>query len=382
MKRYIATSLAVAGFILSSILFFGSTVSAATTSTTTVGQALEIAPPILTLSANPGQTINAQILLRDISSGNLLVSNQINDFVAAGENGTPKIIIGNDTNNPFSMKNWITPLPSFELSPEQIKTLNIAINVPIHASPGGHYGVIRFSGLPPSLSSSGVSLQASIGVLVLLTVNGKLTDNLSLSQFSVTSGTSGSGKIFESTPLNFIIKTKNSGNVQEEPTGHITVTDMFNKAVATINVNIPPHNVLPDSTREFTAALNSTEIGNRHLFGLYHAKLQLSYGVNSHKTITSSLSFWVIPYKLIIGGLILIIVLFFILRYLIRRYNRLIIEKAGGSRPKGHRKSKKSHRSPPPIRPSSSPSISYRPSASQPPQKTAPRFSPKKKIDF
>ena len=53
------------------------------------GQALQLAPPIITLTANPGQTIKTQMEIRDIASGPLVVSNQINDFVADGTGGTP-----------------------------------------------------------------------------------------------------------------------------------------------------------------------------------------------------------------------------------------------------------------------------------------------------
>src|SRR5438105_15027462 len=66
------------------------------------GQALEIAPPVINLTANPGQTIKTQILLRDISSGSLIVTGQANDFVAAGEDGTPKVILNEEANNPYS----------------------------------------------------------------------------------------------------------------------------------------------------------------------------------------------------------------------------------------------------------------------------------------
>ena len=37
------------------------------------GQALEIAPPVLNLKADPGETIQAKISLRDVSTSSLLV---------------------------------------------------------------------------------------------------------------------------------------------------------------------------------------------------------------------------------------------------------------------------------------------------------------------
>jgi hypothetical protein len=54
------------------------------------GEALEIAPPVLNIKANPGDIVKTTINLRDVSTSPLVVRNQINDFVAAGEDGTPK----------------------------------------------------------------------------------------------------------------------------------------------------------------------------------------------------------------------------------------------------------------------------------------------------
>lgn len=291
------------------------------------GQALEIAPPLITLSANPGQTVKAQVDLRDITNGDLVVTNQINDFVAEGEGGTPKILTGNDSNNPFSLKNWITPLPQFTLAANQVKQLPITIVVPKNASPGGHYGVVRFTGIPPSLKGSGVSLSASLGTLILLTVNGNLTHNLSLKDFSVNKNGKTSN-IFQSTPLNFVVKLQNNGNVQEEPAGRIIVTDMFGKAVAGVNINDPPHNVLPDSTRMFIGKLGQTALGNKKLFGLYHANLTVTYGtgLNQKLTLTASTSFWVIPYKLIALVVVILLIAFFAIRFMLKRYKKKIIK--------------------------------------------------------
>src|SRR5665213_89209 len=62
-------------------------------STANNGQALEIAPPLVYLTVNPGETVKTQILIRDISSGDLIVTGQVNDFVADGETGAPKVLL-------------------------------------------------------------------------------------------------------------------------------------------------------------------------------------------------------------------------------------------------------------------------------------------------
>lgn len=309
-----------------------STKSTTSASNPTYGEALEIAPPVIYLTVNRGEIVSTKIYLRDVSSGPLLVSGQANDFVAAGEDGTPKILLGNqDANDPYSLKDWISPPPSLDLVPNEIKTMNIVMNVPANASPGGHYGVIRFTATPPSLKGTGVALSTSLGALLLVTVNGAIHDSLSVQQFSV-SHNGKSGSVFQSSPLTFTEIFNNTGNVHEQPAGLVRVYDMFGRNLAALGINQPPANILPDSSRKFSQALDQAVIGNKRLFGKYRATTSVTYGVKTRETLTDSLTFWVIPYRLIAIVIILLVVLFFVLRFFIRRYNRHIIDRSGGNR--------------------------------------------------
>lgn len=309
-----------------------------------LGQALEIAPPVINVSANPGQTIKTTIYLRDVAKGSLIVTGQTNDFVAGDENGTPKLLLKSDETSPYSLKNWVGTLPSLRLVPREIKTMAVSITVPKNASPGGHYGVIRFTATPADLKSTGVSLSASLGALVLLRVNGKVNESLSVKDFYASHGSS-RGSILESAPLTFTERLQNDGNVHVAPTGQVTVKNMFGKTVGGVNVNAPPRNILPGSIRKFEQAFDQSVIGNKKLFGKYTANLKLTYG-DSKKTLTDSITFWVIPYKLIAALAILLVAGFFVLRELMRRYNRRIIEKSRGGPPRPPASS-----GPPPVRP-------------------------------
>lgn len=290
------------------------------------GQALEIGPPVMNLSADPGQTIKTTISLRDISSGNLIVNGQVNDFVASGEDGTPKILLEDSDSNPYSFKRWVSALPELTLKPKEIKNLPVTIRVPANAAPGGYYGVVRFTATAPELKGTGVSLSASLGALILLTVNGDAKESLVIKEFSA-SKNGKVGSLFQSAPIEFIERLNNTGNIHERPSGVVTITDMFKNKVATLGVNQPPHDILPQSIRKFESSLDSTNIGNKILFGLYHADLSVTYGANK-QVITSSMTFWVIPYTLIGIGIAVLVGGFITLRFLIRRYNRLIIGNA------------------------------------------------------
>jgi len=314
--------------ILSVAISFGLPVAeaAATTSKTNsinAGQALEIAPPVITLRVNPGQTIKVPIYLRDIAKTNLIVTGQANDFVAGGEDGTPKLLLDGASSDPYSLKTWVTSLPSLTLIPHEIKAMTVTLEVPKGASPGGHYGVIRFTATPPNLDKTGVSLSASLGALLLLTVNGKINESVSIAEFSA-SQNGQPGSLFEAPPIDFVERFKNSGNVHEQPTGRITITDMFGHDFAAVNVNVPSTNVLPDSIRRYTQSLDSATIGNNIMLGHYTASLRITYGLKK-TVLVSQVQFWVIPWRLAIVAVVGIVALFFGLRYVIRRYNRFII---------------------------------------------------------
>ncbi len=298
-----------------------------------VGQALEIAPPVLNLRANPGEIIKAQISLRDVSTSKLLVKNEINDFVAAGEDGTPKILIEPGEESPYSIKSWISPLPQLTLKPKQIEQLTVTITVPQNAAPGGYYGVIRFTAEAPEITQTGVALSASLGALVLLRVNGEAKESIAIEEFYAAAG-GNRNWLFEGAPIQFFERIKNTGTVHQQPRGQIAITDMFGQKIANLNVNLENRNVLPGSIRKFDQPLDSTVIGNKILFGRYTATLSMTYAPNQ-PAVETTISFWVIPYKLIamvVGGLV---IAFFGVRYGLRRYNESIINR---SRRSSHRR--------------------------------------------
>lgn len=290
------------------------------------GQALEIAPPVLNLSGNPGETINSEISLRDVSTSSLIVTGEVNDFTASGEDGSPKILLEEGETSPYSMKDWFRPLAQLTLKSREIRKLPVTIDIPADAAPGGYYSVVRFTATPPELSETGVSLSASLGALVLMRVNGQAKEGLNIETFEVTKDGKTSN-FFEMAPVTFVTRLKNTGTIHEQPSGNVTVTDMFGKTIGAVSVNQPIRNILPGSTRKFESPLDKSVIGNKKLFGRYTATLKMTYG-SSKQTITAQKTFWVIPYRVIGISIAAMLIAFFALRFMIRRYNQHIIKQA------------------------------------------------------
>ncbi|HEY2004531.1 MAG TPA: hypothetical protein VGH44_05460 [Candidatus Saccharimonadia bacterium] len=295
------------------------------------GQGLEISPPVIELSADPGQTVTTEIRVRNVTKGVLIAKGRTDDFGAGSdESGQPKLLLDETGATRYSLKYWVSGVPDLTLAPQELKTATVTIKVPANAEPGGHFGVVRFTAVPPELQGTGVSLSASVGTLVLLRVSGAVTDNLSVAEFSAgqTMKDAKTGAInwvtktfFEHGPVDFLVRLKNGGTVHEKAQGSITVKDTFGKKVATVNVNVNGGNVLPDSIRRFQQTLDQ-----KQLFGHYTASLAMTYA--GGKALNASLAFWVIPWKLILLLIVGLVVLIWLLRLALRRYNEHIIAQA------------------------------------------------------
>lgn len=291
-------------------------------------QGLQISPAKVELNTAPGNSYSIKLMITNVTDSELVYSSAVSDFKASGETGIPKISIDKTMPATASVRSWVDTISKFSLGSHQSKDVYAEINVPTNAEPGGHYGILSFSGTAPDVSGTGVGLSASTGVLLLIRVDGAVTESAKIASFY-------SGKLdkplffFESSPIPFIVRVQNNGNTHIKPMGNIEIKDMFGNSVATVPVNKTATNVLPDSIRRFGGSdadkLQMTSKGL--LFGQYTAQLTLGYGTTG-QAITGTLSFWVIPYKVILTVLLVLLTSIFVFRRLIKTYNKRIIEKA------------------------------------------------------
>jgi hypothetical protein len=294
------------------------------------GQGLEISPPVIELTADPGQTVTASIRVRNVTKGELIAKGRADDFGAGDdESGQPKLLLDETGATRFSLKYWVQGVPDLKLAPQELNTNVIKIAVPKNAEPGGHFGVVRFTAVPPDLEGTGVALSASVGALILLKVNGMIIEKTSLAEFSTyNTSKDANGRavvkktgFFEHGPVSFLVRVRNEGTVHQKVKGSIEIKNWLGKKVASVAVNEKGGNVLPDSVRKFEQAL-----AEKRLFGRYTAKLTLNY--SDSKVLSGSLSFWVIPWKLILLALIGLVVIGYLLKKGLQKYNEHIIAQA------------------------------------------------------
>ena len=279
---------------------FSSGAAIAESNVPSVGQGFEISPPVIELRGKPGETLSTTVNLRNTTKLPINAHAVTNDFTAKDNSGAPGILVDGADAQDTGMRKWFSPVPDQILQPTKLQSYRVLVTIPLNASPGGHYGVLRFTSAATGTNGgNGVSLTASVGTLFLVSVDGKTTHALSMAGFhALQAGKNMSW--FQKSGIDFVERLHNDGNVHEKPLGTLIITDIFHHKVAQVPVNTPPGNILPSSYREF-----SQHIGQK-LFGFYTAHLYISYA-NGREVEARSLNFTVLPTNFIVFIVLLLI---------------------------------------------------------------------------
>jgi len=300
-----------------------------------VAHALTLTPTRLEISGDPGQTLMEQMTLINEGATTQTFYSSYANFEAQGETGTPTFVTAKD-----DIGTWMETSASLTLAPRESKTVDIKITIPQNADPGGHFAAI-FWGTEPSVSAPGsVAIGAKTGMLVLLSVNGAVSENGGILQFA----TDNSQTFYTALPISFYYRFQNSGGDRIKPTGTVALKDIIGLTEAKIDGNPVEGNVLPNSIRRIETVWQGkggptppkdrgnffTEVGyewNNFAFGRYNAQLNLTYGADN-RVATAMFSFWVFPWQLLLVLIILLLLVFFIGRAAIRHYNHWVILRA------------------------------------------------------
>lgn len=288
----------------------------------------------LTIAAGSSQQITVSVtnVTSEVSSYDI----QVNDFTASGdESGEPQILLDANQYAPtHSLKRLVGKVAGVTLTPGQTKNVLVPINVPKGYKAGGYYGAIRFvphtdAGAP----NKNVTLSASVGSLVLVTVPGNINEVMSVASLDARKAV-GTNQIdtpntifFNNKSINGVVRFQNGGDVQEQPFGKLVLKNWRGKAIASYEINngTPRGNVLPDSIRKFEVKLDKLSG-----FGKYTLEGNFGYG-SAGQLITARTTFYIIPVYLIVIVVVLVLLVLFLifgLPRVIKRYNRRVVARS------------------------------------------------------
>ena len=257
------------------------------------GSGISISPLISEFSLKPGEANVIKLNVKNITSNKITAKASVADFESDNESGNPRIITDPTNTNPHSIRKFILGLEDVPLNVGEQKKVTLPVQIPADATPGAYYGIVRYKAVPVGPNAPGpneVSLSASVGTIVLITVPGNLREQVQLKSIHVYRG-SGKSTLFFRQPTKIGVELRNLGNAFVKPFGSVKITDISGKEVYTYQLNStnPRANLLPDSSRIF-----ENDVKNVNRIGRYTVTASVSYG-NGSQILTLKKTFWYIP---------------------------------------------------------------------------------------
>jgi hypothetical protein len=291
---------------------------------------LTASPLPVNLTTKPGQTITTPLKVQNTGSEAVTINVSLKKFGPTDTSGKPSIVDPEPTDD---FIDWVSfSETSFRAEPNVWKTITMTIRPPKGAAFGYYYAVIfsHEGGQKISTSQTSSSVKGAIASLVLLDVDAPgAKRTLSVKKFT------SAHKVYEYLPSKFTVTVHNAGNVHAIPAGDISIGRSSKDAIATLPLNSAHGNVLPNTDRQFevdwtdgfpshkpskvNGQVQSDKDGKpkqqldwsgfsmkRLRIGRYHAHLVMTYNDGTRDIpVEGGLTFWVFPWKLILGGIVL-----------------------------------------------------------------------------
>ena len=303
---------------------FSAVASAADTSTE--GFSIQVSPSPLTTSLTPGVTTTLDLQIRNTNNQTQALKMGLRSFKIGSTTGEVQL----SNNPPADVESFVSfSNPTFSVESGQIFTQHVIFKTP--ASAGFTYSfAITVSQLnPPKASNGKTAITGSVAVFTLLSVNRPgAVRSLELSKLSVNK------HVYEYLPASISLTFKNNGNTLIQPTGTIFVQRHSSdaKPLAAITINQGNGYILPGTSRTLTATWNDgfphyetvtvpgktsqqkltwqgSNIGKLR-FGRYVAKVVAVYDNGGRDVpITTEVSFWVIPWRILLGAFVVLLLI-------------------------------------------------------------------------
>jgi len=360
--------------LVSNLPLWGAAAAPSTRPTTPLD--ISTSPLPITLAAKPAATVTTPIKVKQSGGNTEVLRARLLKFGAYGEEGKPSLSERGPGDDYFD---WVTfDKPTFSAPNDVWQTITMTIKIPKTAAFEYNYAV-EFTRVGDEISPGGNQAGIAGGTAVLVLLNAEAPGqkrHLILESFGV------NHRVVEFLPTTFAAKFRNSGNVYVQPGGNIFITqgkrqianvllndqqgnilagtkriykaewgdgfpyyvpsrkqnkpavDRHGNVIQTLNWNLPTaadeaKNAVNASTTNTTMEQESTNPLSRIRFGMYTARLVAVYRDEFGRDVpvTSEVKFWVIPWRILLGFLVVLLIFGFaiysLVRGVLRRSRRL-----------------------------------------------------------
>ena len=302
---------------------------------------LQVTPSPLVTTVKPGVKTTVELKIRNGSSGTENLKIEPRSFSLS--NDSTKVNLQDTA--PADVGSWISfSAPKFSIQSGEWFSEQITFNVPKDAGFSYSFALVISRQTDPKPTTGGRLIKGSLAVFTLMNVDRPgATSNLEVKSFSVTK------HMYEYLPATFSVRVRNNGNTIAQPYGNIFVqrTNTSHTPLASLPVNENRSYILPGTERVITASWNdgfpayqttanpdgstSQKLvwnwGNlsKLRIGRYTAHLVAVYNQAGRDVpIDGTVTFWVIPWKILLVLLVVVLLLLFALYIIVRSTIRAI----------------------------------------------------------
>jgi len=311
---------------------------------------LQVSPSPLVETINPGEPKTLELKIRN--NGSQTENLKIVPRSFSLDSGSNQIKLGDS--EPGDIKDWIIfEHPTFTIAPGQWFTERIIINTPKSAGFSYYFALLVSRKNSEQPTPGKQAIQGSVAVFTLLNVNRPdAKRELEVANF-------GSAKrVYEFLPATFNVTIKNTGNTIIQPYGNIFIqrSGKSKSPTTVLRVNETRGYILPNTTRTLSTNWTSgfpvyveTKVAENVSakktlqwdwgkltnlrMGRYTAKLVGAYNDGQRDIpMEAVLTFWVIPWRLIIAFIVLLVILVVGIWTIAKKGFKLIRRKKHGPR--------------------------------------------------
>ena len=282
------------------------------------GFAIQVTPSPIIATIKPGQKSTLELRINNTGSSKEFYKMELRSFSVDADSG--KVDLG--TQEPKDVTGFVSfEQPKFSLEPGQWINQRVFVDTPVDAGFSYNFAIMVLRDEVVVPQNGGAAIKGSVAVFALLNVDRPdAVRKLEIVEFSSTK------KVYEYLPSTLNLKIKNTGNTIIAPKGNIFISRHYsdNSHVDLLQVNASGGNIIPGSTRLLPVdwddgfPARATVNGVTKLswdmsklsslrIGKYSAKAIVIYDDGDRDVpVEAVVSFWVIPWKLILGAIVIV----------------------------------------------------------------------------
>lgn len=274
-----------------------------------------VGPGQVNLTMQPGQSKKVYLSVSNRTGVAKVFTLSVEDAKGSDNPNQPITLLGSG-HGPYTLKDYLhIPQTKFILQNMQRARVPVTVTLPADAEPGGRYGSVLVSITSTSNDTNAVTgaapasaVVSRVGTLFFITIPGSHDIRGQLKSFTTIPNRS----FFFHGPINFGILFQNTGSLHLDPYGEISIKNMSGTEVQ--HFDLQPWFAMPKSlrTREVT-------FDRSFLLGRYTATLTLHRGYGD-TVDTKTISFWVIPWKLLAGVFVGLFLFFLLIRFIFANF--------------------------------------------------------------